>query len=187
MDGVLADFMASARHLLFRLFPRLRDPDVRTIAQSNFGLESLGVTKEEEVIFWQTIRQTPDFWYNLAPLPNTTFLYKLDAAHRLFFITNRFPTGGDTAEDQTRRWLQEKHGLVAPKIYVYADKSIPSERVGLDYMIDDKPENLDAVLQGSPNCRPVLLDATYNRAPKYAGYLRFCDFNTFALQILGGK
>lgn len=179
MDGVLADFMGTARKWFFNLYGK-PTPDM---IQTSWSAISLGITPDQESHFWDLVRAKPGFWFSLAPLPNTSLIYRMTVEHDIYFVTNRFPTGGDDAGTQSNMWLREHFQIKSPKVIVTGDKSVPAKRYQFDWFIDDKPSNLLDVLRGAPHCRLVLQDGTYNRDA--TGVPRVDNFNEFAKLILG--
>lgn len=183
VDGVLADFMHGVRAIVKRHFKHHADIDM--VLQTTFGLDSIGLTDEEQQIIWDEIHETPNFWAHLPSLPGTSLLKPIFETYDVHFITNRFETGGIPADVQTAMWLKEHFHIDAiGHVHPSSDKSVEARKLGLDYMIDDKPSNLTDVLRGAPNCRVILQSATYNREAR--GVPRVFSFNEFAA-LIGGK
>lgn len=160
MDGVLCDFTNAARLLMVCLFGKPTPDKIQT----SWNFESLGLTPHEEKRLWKHIDLTPNWWEDsIKRLPSTNLLELADKNHDLFFITNRKPSTGHSIVHQTKLWLVMNTGLFIPTVIVTKQKGRLAETLGLNYFIDDKPENCQDVYSNSPNTKVYIQDATYNQ------------------------
>lgn len=127
--------------------------------------EHYGATGDEVDKVWQEIKASPTFWELLPPLPKALeALGRLndarDRGHEIYFLTSRV---GVDCKGQTWRWLK-RCGYVDPTILIctsgHGSKGAICEGLGVDAIIDDKPENL----QGCPNAtRAYLINYSHNQ------------------------
>jgi len=91
--------------------------------------------------FWQTLSETePGIVARLASIA--------DERHwEVIFLTKRPETAGVTAQLQSQRWLESK-GFTLPSVYVVrGSRGRIAAALGLDVVVDDRPENcLDVVV-----------------------------------------
>jgi hypothetical protein len=91
--------------------------------------------------FWQTLNETePGIVSRLAAIAN-------DRRWEVIFLTKRPESAGVTAQVQSQRWLESK-GFTLPSVYVVqGSRGRIAAALGLDIVIDDRPENcLDVVV-----------------------------------------
>jgi len=91
--------------------------------------------------FWQTLEETePGIVARLASLAN-------ERRWEVIFLTKRPESTGATAQLQSQRWLESK-GYPLPSVYVVqGSRGRIAAALGLDIVIDDRPENcLDVVV-----------------------------------------
>jgi 5'(3')-deoxyribonucleotidase len=75
MDGVLVDFLSGAIEALNREYNRTITLDQYAKEFGQWGTyDYYGITVKQ---FWDAIQKTPDFWYNLNPIPWHGQLYQL--------------------------------------------------------------------------------------------------------------
>lgn len=166
VDGVVADFVTGYTDLIrqkfgIRLPPRSDSyPDVW-----DFELAG-GVTKAQRSELLEHIKST-EFFGALYPENRRTFdaLQRLSEAtyhHDVYFITQR---SGARAKWLTEKWLGW-HGFVKPPTVLIVNgaegKGLIAKALGLDVFVDDKPENLMAVLRATEGLRAYLIDKPYN-------------------------
>lgn len=152
---------------------------------------NMGLTEEQLGIVWAKIRKTPYFWQELGIMPGVSkdVLQSLDINHELFFITARFPTGGETAKNQSAEWLRWA-GVKNPTVIVEHNKGPIVAALKLEAVIDDRPKNLLEIGAALPSCRLYLSEASHNLGYKHneaesTPYLqRVKNFNEFAQIIL---
>jgi hypothetical protein len=72
------------------------------------------------------------------------------------FLTKRPDTAGATAQVQTQRWL-ERNGFKLPSVFVVqGSRGRIASALGLDFVVDDRPENcLDVVVDS--RARAILI------------------------------
>jgi len=90
--------------------------------------------------FWGTLKECePGAIARLAALAS-------DLRWELIFLTKRPESAGLTAQRQTQRWL-ESNGFALPSVYVVqGSRGRIAAALGLDIVVDDRPENcLDVV------------------------------------------
>ena len=109
---------------------------------------------------WQRVAAIENFWESLNELePGTVArLHALTIERRweVIFLTRRPSTAGATAQIQTQRWL-ETRGFALPSVYVVQrSRGQIAAALGLDFVIDDRPENcLDVAVDSK--ARPILV------------------------------
>lgn len=181
VDGVLGCFTCAAREVLKRMF---NGKPADNLVQTQWGFDSLGVTKEEEDQLWAEIDATPNWWMDEPRMPATNYLRHLTEAARVVFITDRKDGVGMPVEEQTAKWLENTFHVWRPNVVISGDKGFIAKGLKLDYFVDDRPKNVDAVLDFYPECKSYILDATYNqeykRAPRVHG---FDDFARLCLPL----
>jgi len=178
VDGVLAAFTHAARQTMKKLFAGRPDD---LLVQTTWAFESLGITAEEERIFWRHVDNEPNWWLTLKALPFTFTLPELVANHRCVFITNRKDGAGLPIEQQTSSWLRAHFGLREPTVVISNNKGPVAVGLKLDYFIDDRPKNVSEVINCS-STRVFLCDATYNAS--YDDAQRVANFDQFAKIII---
>jgi hypothetical protein len=161
MDGVLADFSAAFRDHESQLFgstsndggpqkarDRRRDalegdqePEQEEERQAHAQAES----RRRDDAVWKAIESTPDFWTTLRPLDPGAVrrIHELMLRHRweVFFITQRPFTEGETVQRQTQRWLVAQGFDLPTVIVLKGSRGQAAAALGLDYHVDDRPQN----------------------------------------------
>ena len=169
LDGVLADLHAAFARTAVTLFPDL-DPamvagaDVGSSPPVDEGREteadkqdvpdvaSVSVSRRQSEAIWRHLKQTEDFWEQLAEIESGAIarIAELADEHRwdVLFITSRPSTRGRTVQRQTQRWLQ-RMGFAMPSVYVvHGSRGRVAQALDLDVVVDDRPDNcLDVVLE----------------------------------------
>lgn len=168
IDGVLANFEASYAPLLTARsgieFPRLGQPDWPDVW---YWEREAGVTKEQEAAVWtEDILPSIHFWASLQPTKECeeTLAYlnkcRLDGDY-VCFITSR---PGEFAKDATVKWLLAQ-GFDDPNVFVCNSADAKAEKardLDLDFFIDDKDLNVEAVAEVVPYV--VILDRPWNKS-----------------------
>jgi FMN phosphatase YigB (HAD superfamily) len=163
MDGVLADFNGAFRAHEARLFgasapdagrPRVAerrrdsadaetDPEREEERQAQARQHAEARRREDAV--WKAIEATPDFWTTLEPLDRRAVarIHELMLRHRweVFFITQRPFTEGETVQRQTQRWLVAQGFDLPTVIVLRGSRGHAAAALGLDYHVDDRPQN----------------------------------------------
>jgi hypothetical protein len=175
MDGVLADFASAFREHELRLFgpppaedspvagrerrQRTGDPEKeeerQAAAPTHVPIDTqarLDSRRREDAI-WQAIESIPDFWTTLRPLDPSAVrrIHDLMLRHRweVFFITQRPFTEGETVQRQTQRWLVAQGFDLPTVIVLRGSRGVAASALGLDYHVDDRPQNCIDVVADS--------------------------------------
>ncbi|MQA31615.1 MAG: hypothetical protein GEU82_17570 [Luteitalea sp.] len=164
MDGVLADMEGELVRHAEQLFGtstarRAVDPppaDVTDepdpiVADITPPLVKLRLTPRQQRRLWHHVETVDNFWETLQEIEPGSIerLAALAAARRweIIFLTKRPASAGVTSQRQTQRWLQAK-GFTLPSVFVVrGSRGRIAQSLGLDFVIDDRPENcLDVVV-----------------------------------------
>ena|SRR5919108_1267903 len=179
VDGVLSNFTWAARDLCKLMFNGKPSDD---LVQTGWGFDSLGISKAEENQMWRQIDSIPDWWMTHEKMPHTNLLTRLWDNHRVIFITNRKDGTGRPIEIQTAMWLRENFQIWNPIVIISDNKGPLGLGLKLDYFIDDRPKNVEEMVEESPLTRTYICDASYNQ--EVQGIPRVKNFNEFAQIIL---
>jgi hypothetical protein len=120
----------------------------------------LRLTARQQRRLWRHVEGIENFWESLNELEPGVIarLAALSADRRweILFVTKRPETLGSTAQVQSQRWL-EAHGFPLPSVFVVQrSRGRIAAALGLDFVIDDTPENcLDVVVDSK--ARAVLV------------------------------
>lgn len=185
VDGVVADFIKSFREICMEVTGRWM-PVVSTAWNfTNWGLDAL-----ETRAAWEKLRATENFWAQLSPCADATtgLLRDLEEKHILYFITTRPATKGLSVEMQTCAFMECSFGLRFPQVIVSSDKGTVAKALGLDYFIDDKPENLRDIMKATTRTKLFLRDQLYNQnVPQHvlpaSTYERVMSLGDFAARL----
>ena len=115
-------------------------------AQDNVPpLLKLKMTSRQQRRLWRHVESIENFWETLVPLEPGVIerLARLTSERRweIIFLTKRPESVGVTAQVQTQRWL-ERHGFRMPSVYVVqGSRGRIAAALGLDVVVDDRPEN----------------------------------------------
>ena len=121
-----------------------------TLAGSTPPIVKLNMTSRQERRLWRHVATIDNFWESLPEIePGIISRLSGIAADRrweIIFLTKRPQTAGSTAQVQSQRWLGSK-GFSMPSVYVVqGSRGKIAAALGLDIVIDDRPENcLDVV------------------------------------------
>jgi beta-phosphoglucomutase-like phosphatase (HAD superfamily) len=183
LDGVLADMdaeLARQAELLFGDSVTSRPPepaeeppaaaapadaDTSQAAAEAAGdnaapLARLNLTARQQRKLWAHVESIENFWMTLQELePGVIARLAALAAERrweIIFLTKRPESAGFTAQVQSQRWLESK-GFSLPAVYVVQrSRGRIAAALGLDFVVDDRPENcLDVVVDSK--ARAVLV------------------------------
>jgi hypothetical protein len=111
----------------------------------------LDMTARQERRVWRHVAGIEDFWVSLNEIEPGVISrlagMATDRRWEIIFLTKRPQTKGATAQVQSQRWLESK-GFVLPSVYVVqGSRGRIAAALGLDIVIDDRPENcLDVVV-----------------------------------------
>jgi hypothetical protein len=123
-------------------------------------LAQLNLTSRQQRRLWKHVQTVDNFWEALQELEPGSIarLGALAVKHRweVIFLTKRPGSAGATSQLQTQRWLQSK-GFAFPSVFVvHGSRGQIAASLGLDFVIDDRPENcLDVVVES--RARAVLV------------------------------
>jgi hypothetical protein len=138
------------------------DPPNPTSLENGASPESvpLPITPRQQRRLWRHVGGITNFWGTLAEIePGVVARLGALAVERrweIIFLTKRPETAGETAQMQTQRWL-EAHGFPLPSVYVVqGSRGRIAAALGLDFVVDDRPENcLDVVVDSK--ARAILI------------------------------
>ena len=145
---------------------------LETAPESAGPLLKLQMTARQQRKLWRHVEAIPDFWQSLKEIePGSIERLAAIAAERrweLIFLTKRPETAGATSQLQTQRWL-EARGFALPSVYVVqGSRGRIAAALGLDIVVDDRPENcLDVVVDSK--ARAILVwrdDESCCRSPR---------------------
>ena len=181
MDGVLADMDAALIRHAEQLFgesvvragqappaaqeaagqaPGSGQSAAEPAAESEPPILKLNLTAKQQRRLWKHVESIENFWETLAEIEAGTVnrLAHLanDRRWEIIFLTKRPRSAGATCQIQSQRWLV-KHGYPLPSVYVVqGSRGRIAAALGLDIVIDDRPENcLDVVVDSK--ARAVLV------------------------------
>jgi hypothetical protein len=101
---------------------------------------------------WEHIAKIEDFWTTLREIEpgSVARLAAMRNAHRfeVIFLTQRPDTDGEITQLQTQRWL-ESHGFELPSAFVLQGSRGKAAALGVDVVLDDRPENCLEVVKES--------------------------------------
>jgi len=111
----------------------------------------LNMTARQQRRLWQHVESIENFWEGLAELEPGVIQQlagiAIDRRWEIIFLTKRPETVGATAQVQSQRWLESK-GFTLPSVFVVqGSRGRIAASLGLDIVVDDRPENcLDVVV-----------------------------------------
>ena len=115
------------------------------------SLLKLDMTTRQQRRLWRHIGSIESFWESLAEIEPGAVARVATAARdrrwEVIFLTKRPDSAGATAQVQSQRWL-EANGFTLPSVYVVqGSRGRIADALGLDIVVDDRPENcLDVVV-----------------------------------------
>lgn len=122
-----------------------------TAAENGPPLVRLNMTARQQRRLWAHVESIDNFWMTLEEHePGVVARLAALASDRrleIIFLTKRPETVGVTAQVQSQRWLESK-GFPLPSVYVVQrSRGRIAAALGLDIVVDDRPENcLDVVV-----------------------------------------
>jgi hypothetical protein len=176
LDGTVADMqsaLAREARLLFadvdpEALPHSTPSDSETTAieggdpapaaEAAWGTHML--TSRQQHALWNAVRSRENFWETLDEIePGAVArLARMVRARKweVLFLTSRPQTVGDSAQLQSHRWLAA-HGFASPSVFVvHGSRGKIASALGLDTIVDDRPENcLDVAIDSS--ARAILI------------------------------
>ena len=133
-------------------------------------LLKLDMTERQQRRLWRHVESIENFWESLAEIEPGAVARLASAATEtpweVIFLTKRPGSVGATAQVQTQRWL-EARGFPLPSVYVVQrSRGRIADALGLDFVVDDRPENcLDVVLDSKARAILVWRDDEKNLPP----------------------
>ena len=133
-------------------------------------LLKLDLTERQQRRLWRHVESIENFWESLAEIePGAVARLASAATERpweVIFLTKRPASAGATAQVQTQRWLEAK-GFRLPSVYVVQrSRGRIADALGLDFVVDDRPENcLDVVLDSKARAILVWREDEKNLPP----------------------
>jgi hypothetical protein len=143
------------------------DPAPAPVADGAPRLLRLRMTARQERRLWRHVQSIDGFWESLQETEPgiVARLAALSAERRweVIFLTKRPETAGAIAQVQTQRWLQA-HGFPLPSVFVvHGSRGRVAESLGLDFVVDDRPENcLDVIVDSRARAMLVWRDDEKN-------------------------
>jgi hypothetical protein len=111
----------------------------------------LNMTSRQQRRLWHHVESIENFWEKLDELEPGVIArlasLAIDRRWEIIFLTKRPETVGATSQVQTQRWLESK-GFTLPSVFVVqGSRGRIAAALGLDIVVDDRPENcLDVVV-----------------------------------------
>lgn len=172
LDGTVADLQSALAREARRLFPDI-DPATlpRSVAADSPASSDESVNGEtppsigalsarQQRELWSAVCARTNFWETLQEIEPGALarLFTLARERRweIIFLTSRPETAGDTAQNQSFRWLAAR-GYLTPSIFVvHGSRGKIATALQLDVVVDDRPENcLDVAIDSAT--RPILV------------------------------
>lgn len=123
-------------------------------------LLKLNMTSRQQRRLWRHVESIENFWGTLNEIEpgSVERLAAVATENRweVIFLTKRPQSAGATAQLQSQRWLESK-GFALPSVYVVqGSRGRIAAALGLDIVVDDRPENcLDVVVDSK--ARAILI------------------------------
>ena len=111
----------------------------------------MGMSARQQRRLWRHVESIEDFWQTLRELEPGVLkrlaALTLERRWEIIFLTKRPETAGATAQVQSQHWLEAK-GFPLPSVFVVqGSRGRIADALGLDIVVDDRPENcLDVVV-----------------------------------------
>src|SRR5882672_6619099 len=121
-----------------------------TVAENTPPILRIKMTPRQTNRLWRHVETVENFWQDLQEIePGSLARLATIAAERrweIIFLTKRPATAGATAQVQSQKWL-EANGFSLPSVFVVqGNRGRIAQALGLDIVVDDRPENcLDVV------------------------------------------
>jgi len=121
-----------------------------TVADNTPPILRIKMTPRQTNRLWRHVETIDNFWQDLKEIEPGSIerLYAVAVERRweIIFLTKRPPTAGATAQVQSQMWLESK-GFRLPSVFVVqGNRGRIAQALGLDIVVDDRPENcLDVV------------------------------------------
>jgi hypothetical protein len=121
------------------------------VPEFTLPVAQLNMTTRQQRRLWHHVESIENFWERLAELEPGVIqrlaTLAVDRRWEIIFLTKRPETVGATAQVQSQRWLELK-GFALPSVFVVqGSRGRIAASLGLDIVVDDRPENcLDVVV-----------------------------------------
>jgi hypothetical protein len=121
-----------------------------TVADNTPPILRIKMTSRQTRRLWRHVETIEKFWQDLQEIEQGSLarLATIAAERRweIIFLTKRPATAGATAQVQSQKWLEAK-GFALPSVFVVqGSRGRIARALGLDIVVDDRPENcLDVV------------------------------------------
>src|SRR5437867_4865690 len=123
-------------------------------------LMKTNMSSRQQRRLWRHVESIENFWQTLEEIEAGVIERLARLVHErrweIIFLTKRPESAGATAQLQSQRWLESK-GFPLPSVYVVqGSRGRIAAALGLDMVVDDRPENcLDVVVDSK--ARAVLV------------------------------
>ena len=176
LDGTIADMHASLHKEAEKLFgadalakaavvqnevsesgesePAGKEPESKTVMQE------LHLSSKQQMQLWDHVKSIENFWSGLPEMEPGIVARIADVTAKrrweVIFLTTRPPVAGEITQLQSQRWL-EAHGFPLPSVFVVQrSRGKIADALGLDALVDDRPENcLDVAVESM--AKPILI------------------------------
>lgn len=167
LDGVLADFNRPFAGLLETLYGRAVEKTEPWPRCWDWCTEA-GFSEAEVEKAFAFIHENPQWWFML-PIERGAFnegsrIFDLVDQHEVVILTNRV-----SALNPSMAWVLKEFGVPIPVLPVTGPKGPVANRLGLDVIVDDKPEN---VISSNRVPRRILIAQPWNRGDHGEGIER---------------
>jgi hypothetical protein len=165
MDGVFADMDGELVRIAEQLFaakisrraaepptPELDDELDAAASDATPPLTGLQLTSRQQKRLWRHVATVDNFWETLQEIEPGSIArlgaLAMERRWEVIFLTRRPGSAGSTSQLQTQRWL-EARGFPLPSVFVVrGSRGQIAASLGVDFVIDDRPENcLDVVVE----------------------------------------
>jgi hypothetical protein len=171
LDGVLADLDGALIRHSTELFGARAPADAAQDSAESSPTDAGNAPVDRQREVWRHVGRIENFWEQLGEIETgaTARLAALASERRweIIFLTKRHKTMGVTAQLQSQRWL-ERMGFPYPSVFIVRrSRGAIAAALGLDAVVDDRPENcVDVAVDSS--ARSILVMRGAEVAPAAA-------------------
>jgi beta-phosphoglucomutase-like phosphatase (HAD superfamily) len=128
--------------------------------ESKKVMQQMHLSAKQQMQLWDHVKTIENFWAGLAEMEPgiVARIAEVTAKRRweVLFLTTRPPVAGEITQLQSQRWL-EAHGFPLPSVFVVQrSRGKIADALGLDALVDDRPENcLDVAVESK--AKPILI------------------------------
>ena len=153
LDGTLADMASALAVEAEKLFGRPSPPASTDAGDAPVpegeevppGLSRLSLTDQQRSKLWRHVEKIPNFWTTLGETEAGIVERIATVANarrwEVIFLTTRPVVAGETTQVQSQQWL-DAHGFRWPSVFVVqGSRGRIANALGLDAVVDDRPEN----------------------------------------------